>query len=262
MLHTHVSSRCPLQLLQTSQRRDRHRCCNQQSRRPTRSCIVRASADQPEAAAQMSTDQAYTLLGVREGAGFEEILTAKNKLTKSNEHDQDKIVRIETAYDILFMQSMKKRLAGEGVAAKIRYADVAKRKPAKQAPKQKLPVRVEQLPSDTTLPASALYLALLIWTTAQGLADPAGRITNDAPGLQLAIALGASVYLLSEKKRVPRGKAAGITVAGLLAGVLLGAALQSWLRVDIVPIGGLGSPAALISDFGILALWGGALLLA
>ena len=32
------------------------------------------------------------------------------------------------------------------------------------------------------------------------------------------------------------GKAAGITVAGLLAGVLLGAALQSWLRVDIVPI--------------------------
>ena len=41
-------------------------------------------------------------------------------------------LQIETAYDILFMQSMKKRLAGEGVAAKIRYADVAKRKPAKQ----------------------------------------------------------------------------------------------------------------------------------
>ena len=40
----------------------------------------------------------------------------------------------------------------------------------------------------------------------QGLADPAGRITNDAPGLQLAIALGASVYLLSERKRVPRGE--------------------------------------------------------
>ena len=36
-----------------------------------------------------------------------------------------------------------------------------------QAPQQKLPVRVEQLPSDTVLPASALYLALFIWTTAQ-----------------------------------------------------------------------------------------------
>ena len=45
------------------------------------------------AAAQMSADQAYSLLGVREGAGFDEILTAKNKLTKANEHDQDKIVK-------------------------------------------------------------------------------------------------------------------------------------------------------------------------
>ena len=42
----------------------------------------------------MSTDQAYSLLGVREGAGFDEILTAKNKLTKANEHDQDKIVKV------------------------------------------------------------------------------------------------------------------------------------------------------------------------
>ena len=42
----------------------------------------------------MSTDQAYNLLGVREGAGFDEILTAKNKLTKANEHDQDKIVKV------------------------------------------------------------------------------------------------------------------------------------------------------------------------
>ncbi len=36
-----------------------------------------------------------------------------------------------------------------------------------QAPQQKLPVRVEQLPADTTIPASALYVALFIWTTAQ-----------------------------------------------------------------------------------------------
>lgn len=39
----------------------------------------------------------------------------------------------------------------------------------------------------------------------QGLADPTGRISNDAPGLQIALALGASIYLLTDKKRVPRG---------------------------------------------------------
>ena len=125
----------------------------------------------------------------------------------------------------------------------------------------------------------------------QGFSDPMrGVAANDAPGLQLAIAMGAGVYVLSDKKRVPRGditiptyacasagcapnrttaqlaslgcylearfiyfddrihlntacgwvlagKAAGIVVGGLLAGVLLGAGLQSWLRVDIVPIG-------------------------
>jgi hypothetical protein len=37
----------------------------------------------------------------------------------------------------------------------------------------------------------------------------------------------------------------GITVAGLVAGVLVGAALQSWLRVDIVPLG-VRAPTTLI----------------
>ncbi len=40
--------------------------------------------------------------------------------------------QIETAYDILLMQSMKKRLKGEGVAQSVRFADVARRKPTKQ----------------------------------------------------------------------------------------------------------------------------------
>lgn len=32
-------------------------------------------------------------------------------------------------------------------------------------------------------------------------------------------------------------RAGGITAAGLIAGAVVGSALQSWLRVDIVPIG-------------------------
>ena len=31
-------------------------------------------------------------------------------------------------------------------------------------------------------------------------------------------------------------RAGGLAVAGLVAGTLLGSALQSWLRVDIIPI--------------------------
>ncbi|EIE23547.1 hypothetical protein COCSUDRAFT_65972 [Coccomyxa subellipsoidea C-169] len=155
-----------------------------------RSGLVRASGESPDAspASSMSIDEAYDLLGVKEEAGFDEIMSAKNRLTSASQGDKDKIV--------------------------------------------------------------------------QGLVDPAGRVSNDAPGLQIALALGASVYLLTDKKRVGRGRAVGITVAGLLLGVLIGGGLQSWLRVDIVPIGGLASPAAFVSEFGILALWASVSLLA
>ena len=41
-------------------------------------------------------------------------------------------LQIEAAYDILFMHSMRRRLSGQGVRESVRFADVARRKPAKQ----------------------------------------------------------------------------------------------------------------------------------
>ncbi len=141
-----------------------------------RSGLVRASGESPDAspASSMSIDEAYDLLGVKEEAGFDEIMSAKNRLTSASQGDKDKIVQVrqeagemeklvkiisahpqqvywcavsitslavsskynvaqvETAYDILLMQSMKKRLSGEGVAQNVRFADVARRKTVKQ----------------------------------------------------------------------------------------------------------------------------------
>ena len=36
---------------------------------------------------------------------------------------------------------------------------------------------------------------------------------------------------------IPAGKAAGLSVAGLALGTLVGSGIQAWLRVDIVPLG-------------------------
>lgn len=44
----------------------------------------------------------------------------------------ERCAQVETAYDILLMQSMKKRLSGEGVAQSVRFADVARQKTVKQ----------------------------------------------------------------------------------------------------------------------------------
>lgn len=45
------------------------------------------------------------------------------------------------------------------------------------------------------------------------------------------------------------GKATVITIGGLVAGAVVGSAVESWLQVDVVPFLGINSPAAVISEF-------------
>ena len=44
------------------------------------------------------------------------------------------------------------------------------------------------------------------------------------------------------------GKATIITIGGLVAGAVVGSAVESWLQVDIVPFLGLHSPAAVVCE--------------
>lgn len=45
------------------------------------------------------------------------------------------------------------------------------------------------------------------------------------------------------------GKATVITLGGLVAGAVVGSAVESWLQVDIVPFLGIHSPATVVSEF-------------
>lgn len=45
------------------------------------------------------------------------------------------------------------------------------------------------------------------------------------------------------------GKATLITIGGLVAGAVVGSAVENWLQVDIVPFLGIHSPAAVVSEF-------------
>lgn len=40
-----------------------------------------------------------------------------------------------------------------------------------------------------------------------------------------------------------------------MAGALVGGLVESWLRVDIVPVFGIGSPAVVVSEFVLFSLW-------
>ena len=73
----------------------------------------------------------------------------------------------------------------------------------------------------TAATAATVYGVLAAWTLAQGLLEPAPATpAADVPGLQLALATAATVYLLREEKRAGLGKVravAGLTSAAMQA---------------------------------------------
>ncbi|CAI5516095.1 unnamed protein product [Closterium sp. Naga37s-1] len=222
----------------------------------------------------MTYQNALDLLGVREGATFDDILRAKKRITDPGTADQELLLRVEAAYDILLMQSLSRRRSGEVVDSSVRFADVQKPRPP--APPSWLQKALKSSPVAITTPntstssgsqalavQSAVFASLLIWTYASGLSsgsDLGGSLYGpaatggDVPGLQLALAFGWALYSL-RKEGVGMGKAAGLSTGGLVLGALVGSLVQAWLRVDIFPLLGIGSPAVLISEFSIINLW-------
>ncbi|CAA7391452.1 unnamed protein product [Spirodela intermedia] len=215
-------------------------------------------ADDSSTPYEMSLESALKLLGVSEGASFDEILRAKNAIVASCKDDQEAIARVEAAYDMLLMQSLTQRRAGKVVNSSIRYADV---KPARvpgsssmpqwlQSTVKNAPVSIESPPTRNLGIQGGVYGALMVFTFVSGASAPTGGAYNgaDVPGLILATGFGASLYFLT-KKNINLGKATLITAGGLVAGAVVGSVVEQWLQVDIVPFFGIHSPAVIVSEF-------------
>ncbi|CAI5984408.1 unnamed protein product [Closterium sp. NIES-64] len=268
------------------------------SRKFARRCVrVQAKQQDDLPPSEMTYQNALDLLGVREGATFDDILRAKKRITDPGTADQELLLRVEAAYDILLMQSLSRRRSGEVVDSSVRFADVQKPRPP--APPSWLQKALKSSPVAVTTPntstssgsqalavQSAVFASLLIWTYASGLSsgsDLGGSLYGpaatggDVPGLQLALAFGWALYSLRKEgvgmgkalglstgglvlgavvdSLVYPGKAAGLSTGGLVLGAVVGSLVQAWLRVDIFPLLGIGSPAVLISEFSIINLW-------
>lgn len=211
---------------------------------------------------EMSVENALKLLGVSEGASFDDILRAKNSIIASSKDDPETIAQVEAAYDMLLMQSLMQRRAGKVVNNSVRYADV---KPANtsvvatvprwlQSTIKSSPVIVESPPASDVGLQAGVYGAMMFLTYINGASpSSAGPVAGaDVPGFILATSFGASLYFMS-KKNVNIAKATVITLGGLAAGAVVGSAVENWLQVDIVPFLGLHSPAAVVSEFIILS---------
>ncbi|KAF8067219.1 hypothetical protein HT031_002266 [Scenedesmus sp. PABB004] len=229
---------------------------------------LRASADDGEGPASLSLEDAMKVLGISPGAstGFDSILAAKNKQLAASSGDQERQMEIEAAYDVLFMQSMKRRIASPStVPSSVRFADVTPtRKRSSAGASAAQPSLLQKLPGGgiSVAPAkqsvaagqAAVFAGLATWSVAGALLETPDAQAADTAGLQLAAALAFAVYGFREFKRLPLGRAVGLSLGAMVAGILLGAGLNAWLRVDIVPLGSFGSPGVLVSTFGIAAL--------
>ncbi|CAN8314527.1 unnamed protein product [Cochlearia groenlandica] len=208
----------------------------------------------------MSLETALKVLGVSEGASFDEILRAKKSVLASRKDDPNAISQAEAAYDMLLMQSLNQRRSGKVVSNNIRFADV---KPTTSIPGggrvsqwlKNPPVSID-IPSTSNLGIQAgVYGAMLVLTYVNGSSVESSGLpyaAADVPGLILATSFGASLYFMT-KRNVKLGKAAAITVGGLVAGAVVGSTVESWLHVDVVPFLGLHSPAAVVSEFIVLS---------
>ncbi|GBF91048.1 hypothetical protein Rsub_03904 [Raphidocelis subcapitata] len=246
-------------------------------RAPWRCAASEGDADAAPAA--LSLEDARGMLGVGAAATFDDILSAKNR--KLSGADEDGRMQIEAAYDVLFMHSMKKRITGElQVPSGVRYADVPQAKKrgggssgsgtrggASQQPAllQKLPggvgVATPRAASAAALQA-AVFGGLVAWALAGALLESPEAQAADTAGLQLALAAAFAVYQLRDAKRLSIGRAAGITVGSMVAGIMFGALLNAWLQVDVVPIGSFSSPGVFVTEWAIVAVAAGCFFLA
>lgn len=221
--------------------------------------MTASSSDGKGIAPGMSREEALEVMGLTPDVSFDRIMSTKNKL-RQRQSDQGKLDKIDAAYDVLLMDSMKQRMSGSSdVARSVRFADVAKPKKPKQETPRQLPgnIVIAAPANDILLKQSGVFALLVVWTLVQALTAQPSQMGVDtgAPGIQLALSVGASVYFLRDTRKIGLGRAVAITAGGFVAGTLIGAVANNLLRVDIVPLGSFSSPGALVGEFSILGLW-------
>ncbi|CAN1217914.1 hypothetical protein LINPERPRIM_LOCUS1173 [Linum perenne] len=85
---------------------------------------ARSSRADDSASYDMSLENARLLLGVSDGASFDEVLRAKNSIMATCKDEPEAIAQVEAAYDMILMQSLSQCRAGKVASIRIRYADV------------------------------------------------------------------------------------------------------------------------------------------
>ncbi len=177
----------------------------------------------------MSEQSPYELLGVTEGASFDEIQTARDRLVDNLEEAGTKVEQIEAAYDAVLMHRLRLRQEGKiKVPERIRFPE--RSTPAPKA-KETVTEMTSNLPGwmqdladqpsamDILLPA---LITLVLMSVAVFYLQPSSAASGDgALELVLAGGVASSLYFLNRKEG-KFGRSFFITMASMFAGLILG----------------------------------------
>ncbi|MFB2895964.1 CPP1-like family protein [Aerosakkonemataceae cyanobacterium BLCC-F50] len=195
----------------------------------------------------MSVENPYEQLGIPENATFDEIQTARNRLTQEYSNDPKRQEAIETAYDAILMERLRMRQEGRiRVPEGIRFAEQR----FSQAPPSAPPISVKQPPAWLQNFLDTPSRADVLWTTGAFLVL-AGLSVYYA-SFALALGIFASLYFLSRKER-KLGRSVLLSLAGLSFGLVLWGVFASLLTTQINSLPLTGDTLAAWISF--LSLW-------
>lgn len=199
----------------------------------------------------MTEQNPYERLGVSEGASFDEIQAARNRLCESLQGDAEQIKKVEAAYDAVLMERLKMRQEGRiKVPDGIRFAERQVEAPANPptATNRRPPAWLAgwlDTPSraDIGLPAGIMagLVALVLFAP-----------TPDMIQLGVVLGVGTAFYFLFRKER-KLGRSILLSFGGLIVGLLVGGLLAGLLSTQIP--GWAIATNAFASTFTFFLLW-------
>jgi hypothetical protein len=180
---------------------------------------------------QMSEQNPYTTLEVRETASFEEIQGARDRLIQQHHNDERSRQAIEAAYDAVLMDRLRKRQEGKvAVPDRIRLAEDLPASPTKLSlpALRESPRWIQQLfdkPSSSELIGSGIAFAVMtgFCLLNQFYFNPSASHAAASDGsLTIAIAFGFGFCLYWINRKEQRlGRAVVISLVALILGGLI-----------------------------------------
>lgn len=181
----------------------------------------------------MSDQNPYEKLGVSEDASFDEIQDARNRQLEQHSGDAKSLELIEASYDAILMDRLRMRQEGKiKVPERIRFPELRVQFAPKEVstPREQSPAWLQRILDQPTTADVLLPGAWYFGLSAIGVFYPAAG--DQVLQLALVVGVGLSVYFLNRKEG-RFGRAVLLTLIGLIAGLIVGGLLASWLLPQI-----------------------------